>query len=384
VRKIGIATVHTGFNYGSALQAYSSKVILNELGYQGVNISLKGSLINGRDIRIKKIAVIAVRLLRQPHNIKKRVSVYRDNISKSYSEQSKKHFSTFRLEKIQPYYCTWNQLVRLANSDEFVAFLCGSDQIWNAEALYVDPLYYLRFAPKGKRIAFAPSFGRDEVANYNKRIITKYIMDIPNLSVREESGVSIIKELTNKDATHLIDPTLMLDRTKWDKYLELQEAVSDNEKYILAYFLNEPSDYAKECIKKLAQKNKLKVIALPYQRDLTDWLDFAPDAGPVEFVQYVKNATYVCTDSFHGTAFAVNYNVPFYTFERQYGSAGKQSSRLVSFLKLVSLEEQFNPSIELLGIPVDFSNSKVVLEKERKKSVEYLINALHLIEGEKW
>lgn len=376
MKKIGISTVHTGFNYGSALQAYASKVVLNELGYHGINISLKGSLIKGRDVRIKKIAVIAIRLLRQPHNIKKRVSVYSDNISKSYSEQSKELFETFRLQKIQPYHCTWNQLKRLAKSDDFKAFLCGSDQIWNGEALYVDPQYFLRFAPKDKRIAFAPSFGRDKVADYNKSIITKYIMDIPNLSVREESGVSIIKELTNKDAAHLIDPTLLLDGTKWDEYLELQEDVSDNEKYILAYFLNEPSDYAKECIKKLAQKNKLKVIALPYQREVADWFDFAPDAGPVEFVQYVKNASYVCTDSFHGTAFAVNYKVPFYTFERQYGSAGKQSSRLVSFLKLVSLEERFNPSMELLDTPIDFSKSKVVLETERKKSVEYLINAL--------
>ncbi|MGM0753097.1 MAG: polysaccharide pyruvyl transferase family protein [Bacillota bacterium] len=376
MKKIGIATVHTGFNYGSALQAYASKMILNELGYQGINISLKGSIIKGRDVRINKIAVIAFRLLRQPHNIKKRVSVYSDNMIKPYSEHSKELFKTFRLNKIQPNHCTWNQLKRLAKSDDFKAFLCGSDQIWNAEALYVDPQYYLRFAPKEKRIAFAPSFGRDRVADYNKNIITKYIKDIPNLSVREESGVSIIKELTNKNAAHLIDPTLLLAGTKWDKYLELQEDVSDSEKYILAYFLNEPSDYAKDCIKRLAKKNKLKVIALPYQREVTDWFDFAPDAGPIEFVQYVKNASYVCTDSFHGTAFAVNYKVPFYTFERQYGSAGKQSSRLDSFLKLVSLEERFNPSEELLDAPIDFSKSRDVLEAERKKSVEYLINAL--------
>lgn len=256
IKKIGISTVHTGFNYGSALQAYASKVILQELGYQGINISLKGSLIKGRDVRIKKIAVIAIRLLRQPHNIKKRVSIYSDNLSKSYSEQTKVLFNNFRLNKINPYSCTWNQLKRIAKSDDFKAFLCGSDQVWNSEALYVDPQYYLRFAPKVKRIAFSPSFGRDKVADYNKSIIKKYIMDIPNLSVREESGVSIIKELTNKDAAHLIDPTLMLDGTKWDQYLELQEDISDTENYILAYFLNEPSDYAKECIKKLAQEKK--------------------------------------------------------------------------------------------------------------------------------
>lgn len=376
MKKIGISTVHTGFNYGSALQAYASKVILNEMGYEGINLSLKGSLIKGRDVRINKAVIIAIRLLIQPNNIKKRIRVYSDNISKSYSDQTKELFETFRLEKINPFHCTWKEMKYLAKSDDFKAFLCGSDQIWNAESLYIDPQYYLRFAPKNKRVAFAPSFGRDEVANYNKSIIKKYILDIPNLSVREESGVSIIKELTNREAIHLIDPTLMLDRNKWDEYLKLKEASLENEKYILAYFLNEPSDYAKEQIKKLSKKNKMKVVVLPYQRENSDWFDFVQDAGPEEFVQYVKNASYVCTDSFHGTAFAVNYEVPFCTFERQYGSAGKQSSRIVSLLKLVSLEERFNPPEELLNAAVDFSKSKVVLEKERKKSVEYLLNAL--------
>lgn len=376
MKKIGVSTVHTGFNYGSALQAYASKIILNELGYDGINISLKGSLIKGRDVRIKKMAVIAIRLLRQPNNIKKRVSVYSDNINKSYSERSKELFETFRLDKINPYYCTWNQLKYFSKKDDFKAFLCGSDQIWNGEALYVDPLYYLRFAPKNKRIAFAPSFGRDKVADYNKSIIKKYIKDIPHLSVREESGVSIIKDLTNKDAIHLIDPTLMLDCTKWDKYLELQETISDSEKYILAYFLNEPSNYAKECLKKLAQNKKMKVISLPYEMEDSDWFDVTADAGPIEFVKYIKDAAYVFTDSFHGTAFSINYRVPFYTFERQYGSAGKQSSRVVSLLKLVSLEKQFNPSMDLLDSLIDFSKSEVVLEIERKKAVDYLINAI--------
>lgn len=376
MKKVGISTVHTGFNYGSALQAYASKIILHELGYEGVNISLKGSLIKGRDVRIKKIAVIAFRLLRQPHNIKKRISIYRENMSVSYSEQSKELFKTFNLKKINPYYFTWNQLKRLAKSDDFRTFLCGSDQIWNAEALYVDPQYYLRFAPKNKRVAFSPSFGREKVSDYNKKIIAKYIMDIPNLSVREESGVSIVKELTNKDAVHLLDPTLMLDGGKWDKYLELQRNPPFYEPYILAYFLNEPSDYAKDYLKRLAQKNKMKIIALPYKREMGEWFDIAPDSGPLEFVQYIKNASYVCTDSFHGTAFAVNYTVPFYTFERQYGSAGKQSSRLISLLKLVSLEKQFNPSLELLNESIDFNISKAVLETERKKALEYLINAV--------
>ncbi|TCI49905.1 polysaccharide pyruvyl transferase family protein [Exiguobacterium sp. SH5S13] len=377
MKKVGIATVHTGYNYGSSLQAYASKIILKELGYDGVNISLKGSIVKGRDVRIKKLAVIIFRLLKQPFNIRKRMRVYSDNMSKPYSEESKALFDKFRLEKIQPCEYTWSQIKREANSNDFKAFLCGSDQIWNAEALYVDPQYYLRFAPKEKRIAFAPSFGRNEIADYNKKIIAKYIIDIPYISVREESGVNIIKKLTNQDAVHLIDPTLVLDGNQWDKYLEFQKSKElSNKNYILAYFLNEPSSYAMKCMKKLAQDKKMEIIALPFRKEGADWMDTAPNAGPVEFVQYIKNASYVCTDSFHGTAFAVNYKVPFYTFERQYGSAGKQSSRLISFLNLVSLDKHFNPTIDFLNKPVDFSNSSIVLESEREKSLDYLRKTL--------
>lgn len=376
MKKIGISTVHTGYNYGSSLQAYATKMILKELGYTGTNIALKGSLVKGRDVRVKKLAVIALRLLQQPHNIKKRVGIYGDNLNKNYSEHTKRSFDDFRENKIEPSHYTWRQLKKIAQSDEYKAFLCGSDQIWNAEALYVDPQYYLRFSPKNKRIAFAPSFGRDKVAKYNKKVISKYIKDIPHLSVREESGVNIVNQLANVDASHLIDPTLILDSNRWDEYLNLKNNTFDNEEYILAYFLNEPSDYAKEYMLEIAKQNNLKIIALPYQRGEAGWFDTAPSAGPIEFVQLVKNAVYICTDSFHGTAFAINYSVPFYTFERQYGFAGKQSARVVSLLKLVSLENLFNPSFEILGDPIDFGKSKIVLEVERKKSLKYLKNAI--------
>lgn len=270
---------------------------------------------------------------------------------------------------------------KLAKKEDFKAFLCGSDQIWSGEALYVDPQYYLRYAPKNKRISFAPSFGNDKVANYNKKIIAKYINEIPSISVREESGVSIIRELTGRDAVHLIDPTLILNKDKWSKYLELDKTNFINKDYILAYFLSEPSDYARDYIIRLSKKTNLEVIALPYLRDESDWFDNVPNAGPIEFVNFVKNAKYVCTDSFHGTAFSVIYHVPFFTFDRQYGNAGSQSTRVTSFLKLVSLTNRFNPSIEVLEAPIDFVKSQSILESERKKTISYLLEAINSVRG---
>ena len=381
MKKIGISSVHTGFNYGSSLQSYATKMILDELGYKGVNISMKGSLIKGRDVRVKKILILSFRLLNQIKTISKRIDIYIKNIRKPYSEETKKMFLDFRTHYIQPYYCSWANLRKLAKREDFKAFLCGSDQIWSGEALYVDPQYYLRYAPKSKRISFAPSFGNDKVANFNKKVIAKYINGIPSISVREDSGVDIVKELTGRDAVRLIDPTLVLDKDKWSKYFELDKIDFSNENYILAYFLSEPSNHAKDYIIRLSKKTNSKVIALPYLRDDSDWFDDVPNAGPIEFVNYVKNAKYVCTDSFHGTAFSIIYQVPFFTFDRQYGNAVSQSTRVTSFLKLVSLNSRFNPSFEAIDAPIDFTKSQSVLESEREKSRSYLLEAINSLGG---
>jgi hypothetical protein len=381
MKKIGISSVYTGFNYGSSLQSYATKRILAEIGYKGINISLKGSLINGRDVRVKKILVIAFRLLNQIQTSSKRVKIYNNSIKKPFSEETKKLFMDFKTNYIQSCSYSWIYLRKMAHKSDFKAFICGSDQIWSGEALYVDPQYYLRYAPKNKRIAFAPSFGSDKVANYNKRIIKRYINEIPNISVREESGVSIIKELTNREAIHLIDPTLILDKEKWNTYLELDENDFNSKDYILAYFLSEPSEYAKAYMIRLAIKTNLKVIALPYLRNKSDWVDYVPDAGPIEFVNFVRNAKYVCTDSFHGTAFSIIYQVNFFTFDRQYGNAINQSTRVLSFLKLMSLTCRFNPLIENFDSPIDFKKCQKILEIERKKAISFLLKSINSVGG---
>ena len=380
MKKIGIATVHTGYNYGSALQAYATKMILYKLKYQGIVISLKGSLIKGRDVRLKKIVVIIFRMLKQPFKTERFLKQYSNSMSHELSPRSKDLFDTFTKEFLKPQYLGWRKLKKLAKKEEFVAFLCGSDQIWNADALYVDPFYYLRFAPRKKRIAFAPSFGRGMIPKYNKKVMKKYISEINVLSVREKTGINIIKNLCDKDAVWLLDPTLLLSKNEWKRCLGIN-LISRNKEYILAYFLDKPSERAKECLKRLSQKEKLPIVELPYSVEEDDWYDKSPDAGPKEFVYYISHAKYVCTDSFHGTAFAINFEVPFFTFERQYGAAGKQSSRIQSILELTNLMQRFNPEDITLYEEIDFGYSRKILGLERDKTENYLRDALQKIKG---
>lgn len=371
-KTILIATVFTGFNYGSSLQSYATETIIKNIGYCPQIVKLSGSVQKGRDIRLRKAAAIAFRMLLHPTLIKRTLSTYRQNMSSSLNKHVKKMFNIFTEAQLHPLNLKWGQLKKLAKKESVVACICGSDQIWNADTLYVDPLYYLRFAPHCKRVAFAPSFGRTTIPKYNIKKISKWVSDIPYLSVRENSGSDLVNQMTNRVAQVVLDPTLLIERRTW---IEFSKKVIVKEDYLLVYFLNEPNDTLKSEIRKFADNHKWKICCFSQFAYWHGVADVIVDAGPKEFVSLISNARFVFTDSFHGTAFSINLNVPFYVFERAYGLAGKQSTRITSLLSAMGLNERFIVSLcnrKIIDFPIDFEYSNAVLSKEREKASNYL------------
>lgn len=370
--KILLTTVFSAFNYGSGLQALAGKKIIEKVGYECDLIKLK-SLVKGRDVRIGKLMTILFRSIFLKKN--NALKTYNTSYNKTLVEGIERKFFDFIDTYLKPKDVVYGELKRMAENS--VACFSGSDQIWNSSTLYVDPLYYLRFAPKYKRVALSPSFGRDFIADYNKKKMRKWISDYPYLSVREDSGVRLIKELTGRDAVHLLDPTLVINAGEWKHILGIEDKPYD---YILAYFLDEPSVYAKKCLKELKEKLDTKILAIPYKFDRMDYCDDIIDAGPKEFVELVTNAEVVCTDSFHGMVFAMNMHTPFFTFEREYGSANKQSERVLSILRKVDMLDRYQPKnvVEELN-NLDFEHSEEVLNIERKKVYDYVNNAINSI-----
>lgn len=372
MKKIGIATVYTGYNYGSVLQAFATKKILSDMGYEAEILKINGSLVKGRDIRLKKLITIAWRSLLHKNGVKS-LKNYSTSMSKEFKEGTVELFDEFINSEISPRLVSYRTLEKKAKNDEYAAFLCGSDQVWNSAVFYVDPFYYLRFAPLEKRIAFAPSFGRDFVPDYNKKTIKKYISEIKYKSVREASGIDIIKELTGEDSTVLIDPTLVLNRTEWVSLLNMKE--NNKGKYLLAYFLDSPSPKAQKAIHAISERYGLEIIGLPYIfKD--SGINNVKNAGPCEFVEYVKNASFVCTDSFHGTAFSLNLNIPFFTFERKYGNGGNQSARIESILKMTDHFNRYEVDDFESCMDISFEKSNTILDFERRRSKEYLASIL--------
>lgn len=374
--KVLLTTVFSGYNYGSSLQALAGKTILKELGYDCQLVAMK-SLVKGRDIRLKKLLTILVRsLMLRGKNGSKSLSIYQNSYNKTMIGDSASLFIRFSDEYLQPNYLSWDGMKKAAK--EAVACFAGSDQIWNSSTMYVDPMYYLRFAPAEKRVALAPSFGRDFVADYNKEKIGKWISEFAYLSVREDSGVKLIKEMTGREAIQLVDPTLMVDGETWKNILGIDDKESN---YILAYFLDKPSELARKAVTELRAALKYEVIAIPYQFDDMSYCDKMVSSGTIEFLDLINNAKCVLTDSFHGTAFSINLHTPFYVFSRAYGTAHSQNSRVESILKKVKMQARFEPKDVLVQYDqIDFAYSESVLIEERKNAREYISNALKTIE----
>lgn len=374
--KVLLTTVFSGYNYGSSLQALAGKTILKGLGYDCQLVAMK-SLVKGRDIRLKKLLTILVRsLMLRGKNGSKSLSIYQNSYNKTMIGDSASLFIRFSDEYLQPNYLSWDGMKKAAK--EAVACFAGSDQIWNSSTMYVDPMYYLRFAPAEKRVALAPSFGRDFVADYNKEKIGKWISEFAYLSVREDSGVKLIKEMTGREAIQLVDPTLMVDGETWKNILGIDDKESN---YILAYFLDKPSELARKAITELRAALKYEVIAIPYQFDDMSYCDKMVSSGTIEFLDLINNAKCVLTDSFHGTAFSINLHTPFYVFSRAYGTAHSQNSRVESILKKVKMQARFEPKDVLVQYDqIDFAYSESVLIEERKNAREYISNALKTIE----
>lgn len=381
MKKIGIVTVYTGFNYGSSLQAYASKKFYENLGYKSEILGFSNSLIKGRDIRLEKLLIMFFRTMWRPKLLIKTFFNYKKSLRKNISQGSKEKFFNFSEEYLKVKKMNKAEMKKYGKRKEVLALICGSDQIWSSTAVYVDPFYYLRYFPIRKRVAYAPSFGKDIVPDYNKKIIKKYLSEINYLSVREQQGKKIIKELLNKEAQVFLDPTLVLNKEEWFENIP-KINISQEEKYGVFYFLDIPNNLILENLKKIQKNEGIKIIGIPNSIQGIESLNL--DTGPIEFLNLINNAEFVCTDSYHGMLFSINFNKPFYIFERNYGSSHNQNSRIISILEMLELHERYikNKSLEKINWNINWKIVNDKLEIERRRAKNYIIDTLKTIEGD--
>lgn len=373
MKKVAIVNRTNLKNYGSVLQTYALCSAVEMLGYDAEIIWESGNLSANYDFRPYKVFATGLKLLLNPSLFKSTYSNVKYVQQHIISERTVQLFDEFVEKYVKRRFYNAKQMKQSVVGQKYDKFICGSDQVWCTTSLYVDPLMYLRFAPKNKRIAYAPSLGRDYIPNYNRKQIKKYINEIPSVSVREVTGQKLIAELTGRSVPVVLDPTLLVGRTFWD---EKKATVPESSGYVLCYFLSTPAEETQKKLLKSIGQGK-KVIALNSRLEhLDNELEVRyPDCGPAQFISFIEHADTVFTDSYHGMLFSLMYHKEFWSVAREYGEFD-QSSRQLSVLNMLGLNRYCNIESEWSQEPIDYRAVDDILNREKEKSLEYLRKAL--------
>lgn len=362
--KIGIITITNGENYGNRLQNYATHTVLSSLGFDVETIKNTTGVYNQSWIKFR-IYNIMTKIYT---HIKCR------NIKRLNIHIRRTAFNRFTQKYIKqsPYTVSKDNVPKNIEND-YDYFVCGSDQIWNPNFYFNSSVEFLTFAKPGQRIAYCASFGVSHIQDEYIEKYRKWINGMDYLSVREDAGAKIIKDLTNRTAEVLVDPTLMLTKEQWLSVSHRPKNLI-NKKYILTYFLGNKSSKINSYINKIAKSNNYDVINL---LDINDRFSFG--VGPSEFITLINECELMCTDSFHGVVFSILMKTPFIVFERN-DNAVSMNSRLDTLLSLFNLKSRLYENItnENEIFNVDYSNIEEILNKERNKSWDYLKNVFKI------
>ena len=291
--KIRLITFHTPKNYGAVLQAYSLMSYLKNYS---------------DDVEIIDYNTPALRAKYplKPKSKSIKQLIYNLLMYSAYSQKKKKiekfdAFATNKLSLTKRY----ESLADLtADTPQADAVFTGSDQVFNPSRIEEErKVFYLDFLPSSaKKIAYAASFGVKSIPADKENEITGYLKSFDSISVRESSGIDIVKELSGKPAVEVLDPVFLNDKEFWKKTAVPYKVELGNYLFYYKLMNSFESDAAAQ---KIAKEKNLKLVVMT--DSLIKWKadKILRDVGPEEFLYLINNANYVVTDSFHGVAFSL-------------------------------------------------------------------------------
>lgn len=390
--KIGIVTFVKADNYGAELQAYALQKKLNMMGYdaevldlekeQGVMSSSKRNIYISLKNRIRYYgfwrgcnkfiqAVLETLSERQANKNNQEQIKAKHKIFEHFFENKIKH---------SPEYI---KLDDLANKNlPYDIYIAGSDQIWNYMQTNRLDVFFLKFANRfhARKISYAASFSVPSIPKDLENVYKPLIENLDAISVRENNALEIISKLSRKNAVQVLDPTLLLNRSEWVNDVAKPNYLPNLNKVVVIYTLS-GSKYIYELAKGIAKKLDANVVNIKNGFSRVkgdDGIIHIMDAGPQEFISLLNKAVYVITDSFHGTAFSINFNIPFTTLLNPVSNINSRALSLLEMCKLTSrmIYDDGNNAFPKT-LTVDFTEANDILSAWRKKSIDYLITNIH-------
>ena len=325
-KKTGVITFHFCLNYGAILQNYALIHYLRNNGVEAFTlnaVSVRQEENNSLYHAKSGLQRIVRNIVLFPLHIKRKE---KQELFASFI--SKELYLTNRVENSI-------QLERQIDEDNFEVIISGSDQVWNPHNPDFEEAFLFPFCSRANKYGYAVSLG--EATGDDLKAYSNYISDFTQVGVREKGSIETIKQF-NSNVIENVDPVLLLDKKQW-KELSNRSILKIRKPYIVCYYINKAgySDYY-DYAKRLAKEMQLPLYIINSNYSLRSYSRNALiNIGPVEFLDAISNATFVCTDSFHGTVFSTIMNVPFISFIK---SSTTNDSRVKDFLCSVDLGER--------------------------------------------
>lgn len=378
ILKIAILTINDYDNYGNRLQNFALQELLKSLGHEVLtvkNFYVAPKKKSSTTQKLKKL----INYTTVKNKIKKTYKNKLENYnSRKYADLDlyrKKKFHEFTDEYIRESKKSYSNISDdFEEFDDIDCFVIGSDQVWNYNFSRFSKMDFGLFTDKPK-ISYAASFGVSSVPEKLVPVFKEGLEQLTEISVREQAGKSIVGQLTHKKAEVVLDPTLLLDQSEWLGLIK--KSKNYQKKYLLTYFLSEPSQETKKYIKKIAQEKNWQIKQLATRKDQEVWT-----SSPAEFVNLFSQAEYVLTDSFHACVFSVIFEKNFEVFERQ-GLNGSMNSRMDTLLSDLHLTNRWHKSRQENKPAINYHEVQLFLKDRQKQSLKFLDVAFKKVENNK-
>lgn len=363
--KIATLNYHNAYNYGAVLQAQALQHIIEEIGHDCDIIDYRNEAVE-RQYQLRKIRFdkSLIRNLRANLVLLPFIRKKKNNFQNWMSNYKK----TSTLRKCE----------LMSLEDRYDRFIVGSDQVWNMKCHNSDTTFFLDFVNDDrKKVAYAASFGTFDIPKKDIPLMQKYIPSFSSISVREERGINLVKELCGRNVIVTMDPVALVGKEYWEsKASKLAIA----EKFIFVYQLGH-GELLPQYVKKLKKKLGLKVFFVTGH--IGNMIHYSlgdrnySSASPEVFLALLTHSDFIVTNSFHATVLAVLFHKHFQLVVKG-NSKDSYNSRIYSFLKEYGLDNRITDTfdeLESLRTP-DFSvfDDKFIINKEL--SLNYLKQAI--------
>ncbi len=384
--KTGLILAYKGTNYGMLLQAYATQAYLDAQGVDTEIITVH-SKSSPRNLMKKLFRYLSPTVLRESLRKKKRKHLVKKD-SQLFAAYQKRvrvgaDFVQSKLHDIQRFngYAAAGEHAK----NHYACVMIGSDQQW-APACFYNKLNTMQFVPdEVKKASYATSMGVSTIPKSTYKALKSFIARMDHIAVREKTGAKIISSVTGRTDVRVVpDPTFLLTREDWER--SIPDKKPEEFPYVFCYFLGNSEDSLKQ-VNAWAREKNLRVIAVrnieSYTKKKINYEDATVLDGPTvdEFVNYIRHAELVCTDSFHCTVFSIINNTDFATFYRTNSNhKNSRNSRIDDLLSTYGLTNRIccesRSMAQVTAQPIDYEKVNQTIQTVRTVGIEYLREVL--------